>query len=199
MNTLLHRTIPSLVLMLGLILSTTALSGCDSSQSSAESHIRILLTDAPRDEIVEANVIIERVELLGSGERLVLLADAPQPFDLLTLQNGVTATLADLDIPDGTFHQLRVLVNEEATVLLDDGTVETLKIPSGTQSGIKILLPQLVLNEDVVVVTIDFDVSASFVKRGNSGKGYIFKPVLKPDALVINGEAVDLDEEEEGS
>ncbi len=189
-----HHLTLRLGLVLGLMLLPTAITGCDSSQSQAVSHIRVLLTDAPLGEILEAHVIIERVELIGSGERVVLLADEAQPFDLLTLQDGVTATLAELDIPDGTYHQLRVLVHEEASVLLDDGTVEALKVPSGTQSGIKVPLPAFEVNEDVVELTIDFDVSASFVKRGKSGKGYIFKPVLKPLALVVNGEAVALGE-----
>ena len=189
-----HHLTLGLGLVLGLMLLPIAITGCDSSQSQAVSHIRVLLTDAPLGEILEAHVIIERVELIGSGERVVLLADEAQPFDLLTLQDGVTATLAELDIPDGTYHQLRVLVHEEASVLLDDGTVEALKVPSGTQSGIKVPLPAFEVNEDVVELTIDFDVSASFVKRGKSGKGYIFKPVLKPIALVVNGEAVALGE-----
>ncbi len=194
MKTPRHHLTLGLGLVLGLMLLPTAITGCDSSQSQAVSHIRVLLTDAPLGEILEAHVIIERVELIGSGERVVLLADAAQPFDLLTLQDGVTAPLAELDIPDGIYHQLRVLVHEEASVLLDDGTVEALKVPSGTQSGIKVPLPAFEVNEDVVEVTVDFDVSASFVKRGNSGQGYIFKPVLKPIALVINGEAVALGE-----
>jgi len=189
-----HHLTLGLGLVLGLMLLPTAITGCDSSPSPAVSHIRVLLTDAPLGEILEAHVIIERVELIGSGERVVLLADEAQPFDLLTLQDGVTAPLAELDIPDGTYHQLRVLVHEEASVVLDDGTVEVLKVPSGTQSGIKVPLPALEVNEDVVELTIDFDVSASFVKRGKSGKGYIFKPVLKPLALVVNGEAVALGE-----
>ncbi len=192
MKTLRHR----LALVLGLMLLLLAATGCDSaepaSETRQESHIRVLLTDALADEIVEAHVIIERLELIGQGERVTLLADEAQPFDLLTLQDGVTAPLADLDIPDGTYTQLRVIVNEAASVLFEDGTVETLKVPSGSQSGIKIPLPALELNEDVVEVTLDFDVSQSFVKRGNSGKGYIFKPVLKPLAVVINGEAVNL-------
>lgn len=183
-----------LTLVLGLIL--LPLAGCDSADADTEipqdSHIRVLLTDAPLNDIVEAHVLIERVEVLGTGERITLLTDGPQPFDLLTLQEGVTAPLADLNIPDGTYTGLRLIVGEEASVLFDDGTVEALKIPSGSQSGIKIPLPALELTEDVVEVTIDFDVSESFVKRGNSGKGYIFKPVLKPLAVMINGEDVDL-------
>ena len=189
------KTLP--IFLAGFLLSVMTLIGCDSAvPEPATSRIRIFLTDAPRGEMVEANVLIERVELLGEGERVELLADDPQPFDLLTLQDGVTASLADVDVPDGTYHQIRIIVNEEATVVLDDGTVENLKVPGGTQTGIKLPLPALEINEDVVEITIDFDVSKSFVKRGNSGKGYIFKPVLKPIALSINGEDIDLDDGE---
>lgn len=185
-----------LSLSLCLLLTMMALSGCDSTDMDAdnESRVRILLTDAPAD-FVEANVLIERVELLGEGDRVVLLADEPQPFDLLTLQDGITAILADEDIPNGTYTQVRVIVNEEASVLFDDGTTEALKIPSGSQSGIKMNLPTLDLDDDLIIVTIDFDVDASFVKRGNSGKGYIFKPVIKPLAITINGEEVLLEDD----
>jgi hypothetical protein len=159
-----------------------------------ESRVRILLTDAPAD-FVEANVLIERVELLGEGDRVILLADEPQPFDLLTLQDGITAIIADEDVPNGIYHQVRVIVNEEASVLFDDGTVETLKIPSGSQSGIKMNLPALDIDDDLIIVTIDFDVTASFVKRGNSGKGYLFKPVIKPLAITINGDDVVMEDD----
>jgi len=182
--------------LLALGAGATVLTGCDSADPEADgqSRVRILLTDAPVDDIVEAHVLIERVELLGEDERVILLADEPQPFDLLTLQDGVTVLLADLDVPDGTYHQVRIVVDETAMVVFDDGTEEPLKVPSGTQTGIKINLPDLVIDEDVVEVTIDFDLQASFVKRGNSGKGYIFKPVLKPLVVEINGDDIDLDD-----
>ncbi len=40
---------------------------------------------------------------------------------------------------------------------------------------------------DRAVIIIDFDAEKSFVKAGNSGK-YIFKPVLKPLSIEVNGE-----------
>jgi hypothetical protein len=183
--------------LLGTLLLLAPLAGCDTSDPGpdAQSRIQVLLTDAPLDEIVAAEVVVLRVELLGEGDRVLLLADDPQPFDLMTLQAGVTAPLADLDIPDGTYHQLRVVVADTASVTFSDGEVEALTVPSGTQTGIKINLPALSVDEDVVEVTVDFDVEDSFVRRGNSGKGYIFKPVLRPLAVVVNGESMPLEDE----
>ncbi|MDX1545480.1 MAG: DUF4382 domain-containing protein [Rhodothermales bacterium] len=178
-----------------LLAGFLAIAGCDATGPEAEtdtSTFRLLLTDAPLDEIAEAHVEIERIELRGTDTTLVL-ASAPQSFDLLTLQDGITAPLAELDVPDGVYHEVRVVVDEEAYVVFVDGTEERLKVPGGTQSGLKIKLGNLALDSDVVEVTLDFDVSASFVRRGNSGKGYLFKPVIRPLAILVNGEPTEVE------
>ncbi len=152
--------------------------------------MQVLLTDAPLDDVLEANVTIERVELIDSIGTTTVLLDEPLPFDLLTLRNGVTAELADLPVLASTYQQLRMVVGDSAYVLLTDSTTERLKIPSGESSGIKLMnLPPFHVEEgdDLVVITIDFDAEKSFVRAGNSGK-YIFKPVLKPLAIEIDGE-----------
>ena len=179
-------------------------SACDTADADGDAgQIRLLLTDAPGD-LVSAFVTIDRVELIGDVEddfdgesedgRYILLLDEPFEVDLLTLQDGVTTELADTDLPDGDYRQIRLIVGEDAFVVLEDGTEMDLKVPSGTQTGIKIPLPPITVDEegDLVVLTVDFDVEQSFVQRGNSGMGYIFKPVLHPERLLINGEEIDL-------
>ena len=70
-------------------------------------------------------------------------------------------------------------------------------MPSGTETGIKVLLNEFEIanDADLVEVLIDFDVAASFVKAGASGQ-YIFKPVIKPLSLEVNGIQEDLSEDE---
>jgi len=155
-----------------------------------------LLTDAPFpfDLVAEANVMIENVSLKGTGADSVLLSDAAQPFNLLELQNGVTAPLADLEVAAGTYTQLRLVVGDSASIELKSGDEYRLKIPSGSQSGIKIQLGNLTLEDgDLAQITIDFDVEDSFVVQGNPEtpagiKGFIFKPVVKTKSVEINGE-----------
>lgn len=190
-----QKTLHRAPLLWILFLALAGIAGCDSTGPDAEtdtSTFRLLLTDAPLDEIAEAHVEIERVELRGADTSLVLTT-VPQSFDLLTLQDGVTAPLAELDVADGIYHEVRLVVDEEAYVVFVDGTEERLKVPGGTQSGLKIKLGNLALDSDVVEVTLDFDVNASFVRRGNSGKGYIFKPVIRPLAILINGEPIEVE------
>ena len=156
----------------------------------------VRMQDNP-DDIAEAWVTIERLELVGD-DGVVLLSDEVQDYDLLTLQDGITATLADTPVPSGTYSQLRIVVAEASEVLLkDEETLVTLKVPSGTETGIKVLLSEFEISSDadLVEVLIDFDVAASFVKAGASGQ-YIFKPVIKPLSLEVNGIQEDLSEGE---
>lgn len=170
------------------------LTGCDSfmGSSGAEGQMRVLMTDAPAD-IVEANVTIERVELIGSDEGAIVLSDEEQSYNLLELQDGVTAELADVAIPEGEYSQLRIIVSDAADIELEDGSEHTLMVPSGAETGIKILFPEFDISDDddEVEVLIDFNVEDSFVKAGESGM-YVFTPVIRPETLEVNGVQTDL-------
>lgn len=150
------------------------------------------LAAIPSDEFAEANVTVTRVELIREdSSKAVVLSDSSRAFDLLRLRDGVTAALAGMDVPEGVYRQLRLVVAEGATVVMKDGATERLKIPSGTQTGIKVLLPRFEVraDDDTVRVTVDFDVNRSFTKAGNSGK-WMFKPVLKPALFIVNGDTL---------
>lgn len=165
------------------------LTGCDvfGSSEPATGRVIVHLTDAPLDEFAEVNVTISRVELIGAdGTDGHVLSDEEQVFDLLTLQNGITAQLADQEIPEGTYAQLRLIVADEADVLLNGGS--RVLIPSGQQTGIKVTFPAFTIAEgDLVELTADFEVNESFVKAGQADF-YIFTPVIKAHAMVVNGE-----------
>jgi hypothetical protein len=176
------------------------LSGCDafSNDRDVTGRVQVLITDNPLDDFAEANVTIRRVELLGvdgSGESMLyVLTDTPQEFNLLDLRNGVTAPLAEADIPVGRYNQVRVVVDEEARVHMVNGESHILKVPSGAQSGIKINFPHFEISsdDDLITLTVDFDVEDSFVRAGSSGM-YIFKPVVKAHAMIVNGDEQDVE------
>lgn len=179
---------------LALLLAAAPLAGCDSADLASTGRVRVLLTDAPLENATNAFVTVERIELIGADGPAYVLSDSARVVDLLTLQDGVTAEMADVEVPAGTYEQLRLIVADDARLLFDDDTELNLKVPSGTETGIKILLPAFELDEedDVAEITVDFDVFKSFVEAGNSGS-YIFKPVLKPLSLVVDGAEIDLE------
>ena len=170
-------------------------SGCDSLFNEEEEDtgmLSILLTDAPfpLEWVAEANVTIDSilVHSMGSDE-FITLSSASQVFNLLDLRNGVTASLASVEIPTGQYNQLRLIVNDSAaSVILNDsaGTSSPLDIPSGGKSGMKLnIKPFLQVQAGIESeLLLDFDVSKSFHPKGNLDSiggitGFIFSPVLR--------------------
>lgn len=168
--------------------------------------LTVRLTDAPfpYSEVEETNVTIYKIELRkaageDSGEEdggspfiPVMLESEEVKVNLLTLTNGVTRELADVEIPAGTYDLIRVYV-KDASVLLTNGETYGLEVPSGQQTGVKVFIkPGLTveggLSSDLL---LDFDVSKSFVARGNIKKanfnGFIFKPVILASNTSVAG------------
>ena len=183
--------------------------GNDSDEQTGEApdkrgHLILKLTDNPFpfDDAESANITITRVELIGAdttdednGSNRLVISNSAQAFNLLALRNGVTATVGDIPLPEGSWTQARFIVSDEASVVMKDSTIYSLKVPSGPQTGIKVNIGEIDLTavEDTAIVTVDFDVEDSFVVMGNSAtpagiKGFLFKPVLKIASIEINGE-----------
>lgn len=147
---------------------------------------RVLLTDSPSDQLDSAVVYISQVYLQGDDGRQVI-SDSAMSFDLLVLQNGVTAELADSVVPTGSYEQLRLIVDSARAVLKapltfrDGSTTAAMKVPSGSSSGLKVKFGgPIVVDSGEVVVVIDFDVSRSFVFQGPpwAPKSVSLKPVI---------------------
>lgn len=118
-------------------------------------------------------------------EGFLLLLKEPVTIDLLLLRNGLTDLLVDAEIPLGKYDMLRLYV-EDAKIVVEAGMEYELKIPSGSESGLKVKLkdPVVVTEEGVAEILVDFDLSRSFIAIGNPKSkkginGFIFKPVIR--------------------
>lgn len=134
--------------------------------------IEMKLTDAPGDfESVWVN--ITRVEVESADAGWQTLVEEPQRFDLLTLQNDVTAAMGSATLAPGMYGQLRLIVDEASVVV--GGEESPLPIASGAQTGIKIPLDRAFEENMTYAVTLDFDAAKS-VKT--TGQGYLMTPVV---------------------
>lgn len=193
---------------MALTLASLMLMGaCGDSTAELDDvgEVRVMLTDAPADYLSEAVVCISQVYLQveddeegeeeeGNASRVVLWEkgeDEPQCPDLLELQ-GVSVEVAEAEVPAGTYAQLRFIVESAAVTLAEGyefnsgGNTQDLQVPSGAQTGIKVLLldPVVVEAQTVNEMTVDADVNANFVIQGNPEtaagiQGVLFTPVLK--------------------
>lgn len=190
----------SFVAAFGLLFAT----GCDSAGSSMDDEnngtttLQLNLTDAPGD-VVKANVLIESVSIVSEEDTsngdstdtgISVLSEEGFEVDLTTLQGGVDTLMSQVEIPSGTYGQIRMITahpdsfDVEYETANGDTAKANLFIPSGSQTGIKVNFdPSLTVgaSTDTVDVTLDFDVEESFVPRGPEGQtsDYNFKPTIQ--------------------
>lgn len=188
----------------GVFLSIFLLVSCNDDENSPQGtmgRINVHLTDSPYpiDLIKSAFVTIDKVEIRqhlesDQGENedsFIVISEANIEIDLLKLTNGITEQIASVDLEAGTYNQIRLHV-VDATIVLNDGTEFDLKVPSGESSGLKIKFdPEIQITEGQTSdVLLDFDVSRSFVVKGNIGSkiiGFNFKPVVRGAFLGLAG------------
>ena len=179
----------SLLIIAAVVLGLIVGCGDDSVTDGEVGTLVVRLTDAPFpiDFVNEANVTINKIELRESADGddpfLTLIEDAQLQFNLLDLQNDVTANLVQIDIEVGSYNLVRLFVTEPNVVLKDETNFD-LTVPSGAQTGIKIFIePAIeVVGGLTSELLLDFDVSKSFVVQGNPNtpagiSGFIFTPV----------------------
>jgi Domain of unknown function (DUF4382) len=151
-------------------------------------NVKVMLTDAPLEGVVEVNVPVDHIELRMSGVEedsgdeggggWTTLPGAPMVVDLLTLQGGATELIGEGDLPEGTISELRLVLGDgqDATLVFEDQQSAPLEIPSGDSSGLKLKGDIPVQADELTVVTIDFDAAASVNQSGNGD--YKLTPVL---------------------
>lgn len=181
----------ALKLFLGLSIAGILVYGCSNESDDATPNsetnetslstakVQFFLTDAPGDY---AEVIIDVQEVSmkqDSGSWAPVEGFDPINIDLLQLTNGENEFLGELDLDSGAFGEIRLILGSNNRLLLEGDSVYTeLKVPSGSQSGLKIKLDDKLVGGASYSLTLDFDVAKSVVQAGNSGK-YNLKPVIR--------------------
>lgn len=185
-------------LFLAVLLVASAITGCKKDNDNGT--IRLSMTDAPIDaDGIEAVYInITDIQYHLSGDDFVSFDDfeGPVSFNLLDLTRGATELLGSLEMPPGTYTQLRFILDAPEMgsgppttpgcyIEFIDGTTQPLFVPSGGNTGFKGVGMFRVPSNGTVEVTADFDVRKSVLKAGITPH-YILKPAIR---LVVDDQA----------
>jgi hypothetical protein len=143
--------------------------------------LRVELTDAPNPNVQSIFVTISKVTVVGDQGPETAVSSTPYTVDLLTLKDHTTP-LGQVTLPAGNVGQIRLELdpNGPQYVVLTDGTQQPLKVPSGTQTGIK-LVGQFPVNPCAThTVVLDFDGENSIETHPTgSGSEWILRPVVR--------------------
>jgi len=139
--------------------------------------------DAPIDGAEKVVVEFSGVELIpGSGNPVDITFAAPKTIDLLNDSGTASARLFSQPIPSGSYTQVRLMVTADGDpshsyIVLSDGTMHGLQIPSGAETGLKLITGFNVPASGVVDYTIDFDLRKSITCPPGQSPACILRPV----------------------
>jgi hypothetical protein len=177
-----------------LVLVIAALAACGDQSPAGTTSFSVRLKDAPGD-VQHAVVTISEVDLVGSGG-VQVLSQTPTTVDLLTLAASTTTLVQDVEVPSGSYSQLRFKITGACLAVDDDsggsavytttgydatpcgsGAPGALQAPSFAQSGLKVTMTAgaLELTGPEKIVLVDFDVTQSF---GHEASGWVMHPVV---------------------
>ncbi len=175
------KTLSSLALGLAL-----AACGGGGGSGPGTGSLSVGVTDAPVDDASAVVVQFDGVAIKRAGDNeQVINFSAPKTIDLLALQGGnAAALLQGTTVTAGDYEWMRLLVNATGNDLASylrktDGTQVPLRVPSGSQTGLKLVSGFTVPNGGTATFTIDFDLRKSITQPQAAGSPYLLKPALR--------------------
>jgi len=189
-----HRYVRTAWVALGIELMVSACGGGGGSSSSTPSAtLNVGLADAPmsRAGVQSVFITVTGVEVHPTnGSTMTFSLKSPLTVDLLTLQHGNVAPLVNsASVPAGSYDWMRldldtsvgkdyVLVCADGTTTCASPTQIALTIPSGAETGLKIVRGFTMPVNGAIHLVVDFNVNSSIVPIPNSSSWHM-KPTLR--------------------
>ena len=167
-----------------LLLLAGALAACNGSSSGGNGTFSLAVADTPVDTATHVTVVFTGVEIqpadgMGDGGKALEFDFAtPKTVDLMAQQDGRSATLLDgVSLPTGSYAWIRLKIDAgQSSITLTDGSVHPLTIPSGDQTGLKLVSGFTVAAGNATDFTVDFNLRKSVVLASGT---YKLKPTLR--------------------
>jgi len=176
------------------------------------------------DQFMSASVIIDKIEIRNSAhaDSFMTLTNTPMKYNLLELVNGITSTMANVEIPAGDYNLLRLYISSTEMVMTNgetfsynmnqdgysgSGMMQNGMMLNNQNRSIDIQLDHLltISNGSMSEFLLDMDVDQSFMLEGvnydnmmMSMTGFTFMPTMRfvdmSTSGTINGTVQDANE-----
>jgi hypothetical protein len=175
-----------LATFLGAALLASCGGGGGEAGAPANGQLTLGITDAPVDGATAVVVKFTAVELKPeAGAAFTVNLSPAASIDLLALAGGSSRTLLDAHtVPAGRYEWVRLLIEaqeNQPSSYIDFATGERfpLFVPSGSESGLKLIRGFTVAAGSISNFTIDFDLRKSVIAPPGQSPNYLLKPVLR--------------------
>lgn len=165
-------------------------SACGGGSTAGMSSVQVSLTDTPVDGADQVVVAVSGMAFKPEGSAPEVVASfAPRSIDLLQYQNGRTVILLqNTPMNPGRYQWLRLIINAQPNVrdsyIVINGQECELNVPSGAETGLKMIRPIDVPAAGSLALTVDFDLHQSVhappgQASGACMTGYVLRPTLR--------------------
>jgi len=167
--------------LIAFVLSAFFFVACDKDEDTGKINIR--LTDFPM-AVDAVNIDIQEVQFHRSSS-----SDGADEAGWVTLENmnagiynlldftaGVDTLLASANVGVGKISQVRLILGENNTIVVD-GETKDLEIPSSDVSGLKLNIHAEIVEGVPFTFWLDFDASQSVIVTGSGS--YKLQPVIR--------------------
>jgi len=190
--------------------SAVAIAGCGGSGSDSSNQTGFLslgLSDGPIHSAQRVCIEFNEIEFkqAGSGDTIVLTLDPPEKVDLLQFQGASAYPIVTNEVmPAGDYEWMRLGINAirgggggtgetdaaacdgaDSYIVMDDGSFHNLYVPSGANTGLKLVSGYTVPANDQVNLTLEFDIAKSITAPPGLSPDVILRPTIR---LVNNNE-----------
>src|SRR5579863_1562683 len=182
------------VIATGLI-ALPILAACGGSDGSPSSTMNLSVADGPVDSADHVVIEVTGVELQpsGGGNAITFNFSSPKQLDLLTLQNGNAAMLlSGVSVPAGNYDWIRLLLSVGSDGAVTGSYIEIsgaqypLIVPSGEQTGLKLVQGFTMTANQVANFTIDFVLQQAITAPPGQQIGGVQAYLLRPALRLID-------------
>jgi len=176
-----------LISILSLVIMT-----CDSASDDTKTGTLVIQAfDAPFTGNVEHiyldidSVSIHRADGSDSTTGWIGVSNKDTVIDFLSLVNGEMTNLIDSELEVGHYSQIRLVLGDSSEIVVDGNSYE-LRVPSGSQSGVKLNINFSIEADEIVELYLDFDAERSIKKYHNQDR-YSLQPTFRVMKKVLSG------------
>src|SRR6185437_5344896 len=178
-------------------LTLPLLAACGGGMSASRSTAALSLgvVDGPVDSASSVVVSFTGVEVQpsGGGQAVTIKFSTPKTIDLLQEQNGNEASLLDHEsVPAGNYDWIRLMLNVAADGTVANSYIEIngaqypLIIPSGAETGLKLVQGFTMTANQVADFTVDFMLQQSITAPPGQTSGGVQEYVLRPALRLVD-------------
>ncbi|MFA4838510.1 MAG: DUF4382 domain-containing protein [Candidatus Neomarinimicrobiota bacterium] len=165
---------------------------CDSASDETKTGALVIQAfDAPFKGNVEHiyldidSVSIHRSDGSDSTTGWIGVSEKDTVIDFLSLVNGEMTNLVESELEEGHYSQIRLVLGDSSAIVVDGVSYE-LRVPSGSQSGVKLNINFSIDADEIMELYLDFDAEKSIHKHPTQDR-YSLQPTFRVMKKVLSG------------